>query len=280
MGLASFFVRRWIAGESVDDAIGAAVRYNSRGMSAIINYLGEHDCDERVIRKNVSVYLRLLDRIHRKKIRASISVKPSQMHIERKLEHCIVHFRKILDRAKKYGTFVWIDMEGSEHTSRTIESYLSLHRSYKNVGMVVQANMVRSQSDLKYLLEKGAVVRLVKGAYRDGKKTVYGKSDVRKIYKTMMRMMFEKSRRFAIATHDRTLVGEALRLSRGYRGHLEFQFLMGIKDDIKYGLADEGYNVSDYVPFGTNWRGYVTRRIRENPLALLQIFGPFIPRKK
>lgn len=262
--------KRWIAGYTVDDAVKSAKDANSRKILAIINRLGEHTPDRKMIDAYTEEYLKLIDIIHADKIQGTISVKPSQLGLALEAPLFNGLLLKILRRAEDNGLFLWIDMENSPYTTATIDAYRDLLDSHKSVGMCLQSNMKRTESDLKDLLPRGAKIRLVKGAYPENSEVAYKRrSDVDSNYRRLMEILFDQAEFFAIGTHDGKLVEAAKELSRDHKAHFEFQLLKGIRDDLKPSLVDEGFGVSEYIPYGPEWYNYSKRRLRERKRNIL-----------
>src|SRR5690348_14650929 len=157
--------KRWIAGYTLQDAISAARNANERKMQALLNRLGEHTPDRTLIQQYVEEYLKLLDAIKSEKLEATISIKPSQIGLTADITLYRDNLLKILARGEEEGRFVWIDMENSPYTESTVQVYRELLVTHKNLGLCLQANMKRSESDLRDLLPRGGKIRLVKGAY-------------------------------------------------------------------------------------------------------------------
>lgn len=267
-GLAERFfwpiAKRWIAGREIDDAIRVAQEANQEQIEAIINRLGEHTPDPNLIQSYTEEYLKLLERLETEKIKGCISVKPSQLGLAADLGLYRKNLSRILEEANGMGRFVWVDMENSPYTEPTLQVYRDLLGSYKEVGCCVQANLKRTETDLKDLLARDGKVRLTKGAYSENGEIAYKKkSTVNDNYGALMVTMFEQGDGFAIATHDEKLIVKAEALSKEHKANFEFQMLKGIRDDLKQRLAGEGYRVSDYIPYGPEWFNYSKRRLRE-----------------
>ena len=270
-------VRRWIAGEDIDDVLSEIRKENKKGISSIANFLGEDLTREKSVQQNISEYLKLMEKIKSENLDCSLSVKPSQLHMNRGLEHCREHFEEILKVAKENKIFVWVDMEDSRYTEDTIESYLRLHRKYGNIGIVVQADLKRSEKDLHEILNEGGVVRLVKGAYKEnGKIAFQTREEINENFVKLMSVLFESRNYFAVATHDMNLIGVAIILSEKYHRDFEFQFLMGIQEKNKMRLLKNGYNVSNYVPYGKSWKEFISRRVKEKPSNILLILRDLV----
>ena len=266
--------KRWIAGYTLEEAIKAAHESNSKKLKVLLNRLGEHTPDEKLIQGYTEEYLRLLDRIQEDHIDGTISVKPSQLGLAANSSLYESNLRRILEKAGSYNKFVWIDMENSPYTDETIKTYKEILPSYRDLGLCLQANMRRTEADLKDLIPQGGIVRLVKGAYPETAEIVYKKrNDVDSNYARLMTMLFEGGGRFALGTHDSKLIEKARTIAKEQRSDFEFQLLKGIRDDIKPSLVQEGYPVSEYVPYGPEWYNYSKRRMRErrrNILLLLR----------
>ena len=262
--------KRWIAGYSLEDAIKVAHDANNRKLRAILNRLGEHTPDEKLIQSYNEEYIKLLDRIRAEKIEGTISVKPSQIGLAANPTLYNSNLLRILERAEAYDSFVWIDMENSPYTEATIRTYLEILPSHPRLGVCLQANMKRTESDLKDLISRGGRVRLVKGAYPENTEVAYKKrSDVEANYLKLMAMLFEDGDHFGIGTHDGKLIDKARTLAKEYKRDFEFQLLKGIRDDIKPSLVQEGYRVSEYIPYGPEWYNYSKRRMRERKRNIL-----------
>ena len=189
--------KRWIAGYSLDDAIKVAHDANNRKLRAILNRLGEHTPDENLIQGYTEEYLKLLDGIRTEKIEGSISVKPSQIGLAADSRLYNSNLLRILEKAEADDAFVWIDMENSPYTEATVKEYLEIHPSHPRLGVCLQANMKRTETDLNDLLAQGGIVRLVKGAYPENAEVAYKKrGDVEANYLKMMRMLFEEGEHF------------------------------------------------------------------------------------
>ena len=269
--------KQWIAGDTMDDALKSARNANKNGMSAILNKLGEHMSSKTQVSQTVSDYLTLVSNLRKSKITGGLSIKPTQVGLSISAKECLENLDKIIEKALQSQSFVWIDMESSEHTDDTFKIYLSLFEKYERLGVVIQANLKRTQNDLEMLLKKGAKIRLVKGAYHESSKNAFKtRHEVDENYKKLMRTLFEKGNEFAIATHDSKLIDMATELSKKYERKFEFQFLKGIRDELKPILVKGGFVVSEYIPYGTNWLPYSIRRLRERKRNILLLGSSFL----
>jgi len=205
---------------------------------------------------------------------SDISIKLTQLGLAISRDLCEENVKAILERAKETDNFVYIDMEEARYTQDTIDIYLSLRRSYKNVGVALQAMLMRSHDDLERIVEAGGTVRLVKGAYKEPKEIAYPKKkDVDNVYiRLMIRMLGEDALKngayLAVGTHDeRILTLAKMHAARNgiSKNRFEFQMLYGIRSDLQRNLADDGYRIRVYTPFGTQWYPYFMRRMAERP---------------
>lgn len=269
--------KQWIAGDTMKEALASAKTANKNGMDAIINRLGEHMTSKGQIDDTISEYLELVSNIHKSKISGGISVKPTQVGMSKSVQDCTDNLVKIIDKAAASQSFVWIDMESSEHTDDTIKIYLNLFEKYERLGMAIQANLKRTEQDLKTLLEHGAKIRLVKGAYRENKKVSYKtRHEVDENYKNLTRILFSDGNEFAIATHDSKMIDLAMNLSKKHERKFEFQMLKGIRDELKPVLIKSGFTISEYIPYGTNWLPYSIRRLKERKRNILLLGSSFL----
>jgi len=269
--------KQWIAGDTMAQAIASARLANKKGMDAILNRLGEHITTKNQVENTVKEYLLLVSNLRKYKVEGGISIKPTQLGLSRNKKECLKNYEIIIGRAALSQSFVWIDMESSEHTDDTIGIYFDLFDKYERLGLAIQANLRRSRGDLMRLIEKGAKIRLVKGAYREKKEVAFqSKTDVDENYRNLMEMLFVKGNEFGIATHDSVLIEKAIKLSKAYEKKFEFQMLKGIRDELKPDLLKKGFSVSEYIPYGTNWLPYSIRRLKERKRNILLLGSSFI----
>lgn len=259
---------RWVAGSNLSDSINVAKRLNKAHLSVIINYLGEEITDINEVTKTVGTYRNLIEAITKNGIEGSISVKPSQLGSRISPRTLAENYTEIVDAARKAGVFVWLDMEQPETVGRTVRLYID-SLPLGNIGICIQAYLRRSQRDVSAVARAGGAVRLVKGAYNVGTNGYSKRTDVARNYRSLMHGLFLKADRFMIATHDRSLINEAITLSRTYKKDVQYGMLNGIENRYAAELAKSGKKVSLYLPFGTKWTEYSYRRLREGSHALL-----------
>ncbi len=266
----SFFARRFVAGETTAAAVDAARRVNAKGMAAILDYLGEDVTSESQAEAAAEEYMSLLRLIHEHQVRASVSIKVSQMGILISREVCLGNIRRVAQEAERLGLFVWFDMEGSALTQKTIEIFDAIRQQFKSVGLCLQAYLVRTGGDLDQLMRKPLNVRLCKGAYKEPPAIAYtSKAAVDGNFRMLVQKVFEQVNRGvypAFATHDPGLIDQIIALSREKKAtkeQFEFQMLYGIQNRHLASLANERYRASVYIPYGTHWLPYFIRRLRE-----------------
>lgn len=277
MGLLLRFARQWIAGEAMADAIARTRRSNARGIGTILNILGEHYEDPAQVAAAVEEYIALLRQIKADGLDASISIKLTQCGLRLSKERCLEHVLRILDQARALGVFLWIDMESSAWTDATLEIYERCLQEWDRVGVCLQAYLRRTEADLGRLLPLGAKVRLVKGAYREPSSVALkGREEIRANYIRLMERLFREAEYFAVATHDLALVERARALAGGVDGRFEFEMLMGVRDPLKVALAEEGFRIVEYVPYGPHWLPYFSRRLREKPSNVITMVKSLI----
>ena len=266
-GLLAFLAKRYIAGEERKDAIRVVRHLNSQGILATIDNLGEHVKEPSHAEDAVREYLSLLDDIRDGGVNSSVSLKLTHFGLDISDEIAEGNLRGIIKKASELNNFVTFDMEGSRYTQRTIDTFLRLHEKYTNIGIAIQSYLYRSPMDVRLLIEKGASVRLVKGAYKEPTQIAFPKKrDVDKNFEELMKSLLLKGNYLAIATHDERLINEAIRFAdeNGIpKERFEFQMLLGIKRKLQKRLADSGYKVRVYIPYGADWLPYTLRRLRE-----------------
>ena len=269
--------KQWIAGNTVDDALITAKKAYQSGRNVIINKLGEDHTSKKQIAITIKEYQKILNSYKKWKIRGAISVKPTQIGLSISQKECYRNFEKIIQDASRAHVFVWLDMESAEHTDETIEIYHTFFSRYERLGIALQANLKRTENDLNDLLRMGAKIRLVKGAYRENARIAFkSRKEVDCNYLKLMRILFQKSNEFAIASHDEKIIHKAQTLSKKHPRKFEFQFLKGIREEIKPDLIKKKFVVSDYIPYGTNWLAYSVRRIKERKRNILLLGSSLI----
>jgi proline dehydrogenase len=258
--------KRWVSGESVEEAMNFGKADVNRGLGVVFNYLGEDVTEQSVAERHALEYLRLQRLISESGLRACVSVKLTQLGLASDEALAAERVGRIASSAASLNQFLWIDMESSSSTDATLKIYSKILEENKNVGVALQAYLRRSEEDLYELLHINGRIRLVKGAYRESPDLVYtSRKEVTENFSKLMDVLFGRTDGFAIATHDSRLIHEATELADSHKVKFEFQMLKGIRDDLKPVLVKRGYRVVDYVPYGEDWYHYSIRRVREHP---------------
>ena len=267
------FARRFIAGETVEEAIEASRQVQSDGLHLTLDYLGESVRTSEEADAATRAYVRLLEVIVIAGIERNISLKLTQLGASIDRATCVDNLRRILDPAARHGFFVRIDMENSSWTQMTLDIFETLwQQEYRNVGVALQAALYRTERDVQRMNELGARVRLVKGAYKEPESVAYPrKADVDAAFLRLTRLLLDAGNYPAIATHDPTMIDGTLAYvaERGIgKNRFEFQMLYGIRRDLQVKLSGAGYAVRLYIPFGREWFPYFMRRLGERPANL------------
>ncbi|MGH7522236.1 MAG: proline dehydrogenase family protein [Gemmatimonadales bacterium] len=269
--LARKLASRFVAGETVDEAITTLRDLNGSNLSASLDLLGESVLHAEEAQRACKTYLEVLDRIHAAKANANVSVKLTQMGLDIDEQVCIGNMRAIIGKARQYGSFVRIDMEQSSYTAKTLQLFTDVfYPEFGNtVGVVLQSYLRRTAADVDAMIGLGARVRLCKGAYKEPEDVaVPDKRDVDANYVACMERLVERGNYPGIATHDAKIIDHAKAFAKKKAipaERFEFQMLYGVRRDLQYRLRREGYNMRVYVPFGTHWYPYLMRRLAERP---------------
>ena len=269
--LARKLASRFVAGETLDEAMAPVRELNAGNLSASLDLLGESVLHAEEAQRACHIYLELLERIHSAGANANVSVKLTQMGLDIDEQMCVNNMRAIIGKAKQYESFVRIDMEQSSYTARTLQMFTDvLYPAFGNaVGVVLQSYLRRTAADVEAMITLGARVRLCKGAYQEPDDVAFPKkSDVDANYIACMERLLERGNYPGIATHDVKIIdhAKAFTKTRGISpARFEFQMLYGVRRDLQYKLRREGYNMRVYVPFGTHWYPYLMRRLAERP---------------
>jgi len=260
---------RFIAGENIDDAIATIMDLNRAGMTATFDHLGESTTSRAEAESDVREYLRVLDRIEATGVNSNVSVKLTQLGLDIDEDYCLQNTRRIVEAAKRQDNFVRIDMEDSSKTDATLGVFKRLYGEYGNVGIVLQAYLYRTEKDVDDVLAMGARVRLCKGAYKEPEEVAFpDKRDVDAKFVRLMKKLLKSGVYHGIATHDEEMIAATREFasSEGVsRDAFEFQMLYGIRRDLQFKLARDGYRMRIYVPYGESWYPYFMRRLAERP---------------
>lgn len=283
-GFARRAARRFVAGETIEEAIAAIRELNTLGIVATLDHLGENVETAEDATRSTEDYLKALDALAATGVQSHVSIKLTALGFDLGDELCRANVVRILEKAKPIGTLVTIDMESTAYTERTLQMFRELRRAYSNVGIVIQSYLYRSEADIVALCKEGAHVRLCKGAYKEPPVHAFPKkADVDAAYVRLMKMLLSPEARAnktfgAIATHDARMIEATCQYAQDNlvpRDEFEFQMLHGIRRDLQKQLAADGYGVRVYVPYGTEWYPYYMRRLAERPANIWFIMSNF-----
>lgn len=263
---------RFVAGETLKEAIEQVRLLNQDGLVATLDHLGEFVDNERDALASTQACMDVLDGVHESGVKCNLSLKMTSLGLDLSKELCLKHMRMILDKAREYDSFVRIDMEDYAHIEVTFEIFDELKQEYgKHLGTVIQAYLYRTVDDMKRLEETydHCNLRLVKGAYMESPKVAFpNKADVDKNYIKIIEMHMLAGKFTAVATHDDMVINHVKAFVKKHNiphDQFEFQMLYGVRPETQRDLVKEGYAMRVYVPYGNDWYGYFSRRIAERP---------------
>jgi proline dehydrogenase len=281
LGFARNASRRFVAGETCEDAMSVIAAQAKQSILSTIDHLGESVETEAQARQAAQDYLDALDRIASSGVTSHVSLKLTQFGLDVSGDLCRELVLSVIERAAQIGAFVRIDMEGSLHTERTLAVYRDMRKKYSNCGIVLQAYLYRTVDDVKQLADEGiANIRLCKGAYKEPASIAFPqKTDVDdNMVKLMKFLTTTPGAYLAMATHDEKLVDATkqwVEQNHISNNSFEFQMLYGIRRDLHQRLAAEGYRMRVYVPYGNEWYPYFMRRLAERPANVWFILSNF-----
>ncbi|WP_243387874.1 proline dehydrogenase family protein [Bacillus kexueae] len=266
-----------VAGETIETAIEAVKKLNEKGLVATLDHLGEFVNNRDEASEATDYCVRTLEAIAKSGVKSGLSVKMTQLGLDIDKQFCLDNMRKILDTAKKYDIFVRIDMEDYARCQVTLDILQELRQTYDNVGTVIQAYLFRAMDDVKDL--KGVPLRLVKGAYKESPEVAYqDKKDIDENYMSIIKEHLLSGSYTAIASHDHHIIAKVKEFVKEHNipnSQFEFQMLYGFRTEMQQSLAQEGYKVRIYIPFGDDWFGYFMRRLAERPQNVAFAFRGF-----
>ena len=264
-----YFAKRYIAGDKLEDATRVISELNNEGFMCTVNILGENikkiESAENYLRR----YIEILNELTKKKLDSNISIKMTQMGMGLDDKVCLKQMNEIIQLSKKENNFVRIDMEESIYTSKTLEIHSMLAKKHNNVGIVIQAYLRRSESDVSELIKMKAGVRLCKGIYIEPREIAFkDRENIRLNYTLLLKMLLKGGCYVGIATHDERLVYEAYDIINEMglgKEEYEFQMIYGVNKEMGKRILADGHRLRIYVPYGEEWHAYSIRRLKENP---------------
>ncbi len=284
-GLVRYFANRYIAGETLADAVRCVRQINNDGACATLDVLGEDIFTKEEAVESRQKSVDVLHAIAKEKLDSNLSIKLTSLGLKLDKMFCTENVREILKVAVQYNIFVRIDMEDSSVTTHTIDVFRTLYKDFPNTGIVVQSYLFRTADDMKSLMNGGMKnFRLCKGIYKESPTIAFqGREEVQQNYLSVLKQMFESKAYVGIATHDSVLVDGANRIISemgSKRNEYEFQMLLGVRPELRRRLVQDGHKVRLYVPFGESWYAYSMRRFKENPeIAGYVAKAVFMPNK-
>lgn len=261
---------RYIAGDSLADAVRVSKELSTKGASSTIDVLGEFVTSRERSLHEWQTASSVLDAISQNNLDSYLSVKLTSLGLDIDREFGFANVRSLVEKAAELGIFVRMDMENSPYTSLTLDFYRRLRsEGFDNIGVVLQAYMRRSEEDVRSLLALKPSVRLCKGIYIESPEIAFKQPDeIRTNYKKLLRLLLDGGANVRFATHDDELIDDAI----GYvtknnlsKSQYEFQMLLGVREERRKEIIRSGFGMRIYVPFGSDWYGYSTRRLKENP---------------
>lgn len=272
-------VWRFVAGETLDDAIRVARECNRLGIRGTLDLLGENTLSREDALNSAREVIEDLDRLRAEGVDCNMSVKLTQLGLSLDTDFCRANLESIVRHAAECGSFVRVDMEDSGFTQRTLDIVSGVHRVAQNVGTVVQAYLYRTEQDVTRLVTEGTGIRLCKGAYLEPESVAFKrKRDTDANFLKLAQRLLESGQYHAMATHDEAIIGKIKAFARSKaipNGRFEFQMLYGVRRDLQQKLVREGYNVRVYIPYGKRWYPYFMRRLAERPANVLFILRNF-----
>lgn len=265
----AMFSNRYIAGETLDDAVATILRLNQQNIMATLDLLGENITKKEEATHYKEMWFKILDTIENRRLNSNISIKLTQLGLKLDKTFCFENVREIVQYANKYKNFVRIDMEDSTCTDDTLDILYHVRKEFTNVGIVLQAYLKRSETDIRELAKQGINVRICKGIYNESPEIAYkDREAIRRNYLKLLDIMIDHKAYVGIATHDRFLIEKAVERIQSEKipatGY-EFQMLLGVGDEYRAELVRSGHPLRVYVPFGQDWFPYSLRRMKENP---------------
>jgi proline dehydrogenase len=263
------FAKKYVAGDFLSDAVRVVKELNAKNVVATIDVLGEDVNTKEEALSSLEECKEVLETIKKFNLQANLSVKLTQIGLQIDEEFCYQNVKSLVELAGNLNNFIRIDMEDSSVTDITLRVFSRLRKEYDNVGIVVQAYLKRTKSDVENLMKLGSTFRLCKGIYVEPEAIAIKDHDaINKNYLEILDMMLNNKSYMGIATHDDFLVTSAKKMIKDRNlknDEYEFQMLLGVKPDLRDRLVKEGHKVRIYVPFGIHWYKYSTRRLKENP---------------
>lgn len=265
---------KYVAGENMEQALIKTEKLNSEGFVTTLDILGESAYEKEKVESYVAEYKELVQEIAKRKVKSGISIKPTALGFLQSYDYALEKFKEVVEVARPHNIFIRIDMEDSPYTDHTIQLYKELKSSYNRVGIVLQAYLKRTITDIEEIGPAGDV-RICKGIYIEPEEISYkGKKPIRDNFMKCVRKLLEMNFKIGVATHDTPLVDGPIKLLQEMnldKSAFEFQMLYGVRTHLARKLVSEGYKVRLYIPYGKDWYAYSMRRMYENPYIAFHV---------
>lgn len=275
-GIVRKFANKYIAGDTLEDAVTTSKKLNEKGIMGTIDVLGEDVFNKEDAARAKNECLQVLDAISKHRLNSNQSIKLTSLGLKIDLDFCLSNVKEIFAKAKEHNIFVRIDMEDSTATDDTIKVFTEARKTYGNCGIVLQAYLRRTYDDAAKLIESGTNFRLCKGIYIEPEEIAFKeRQEVRDNFLKVLRLMLENNSYVGIATHDDYLVDGAYKLIKELKkpkDSYEFQMLLGVRENLRDKIVQNGNKMRIYIPFGTHWYQYSIRRFKENPQMAGYVF--------
>jgi proline dehydrogenase len=262
-----FYARRWVSGATMAEALQQVVTLNAKNISVTLDLLGENITSLEQAKSCTDEYVDMLDRIQEGKLSSHVSVKLTMLGLDINEDVCFENLKMILSKADKLGNRVALDMEGTPYTERTLRIYEAAAQQFKSPEIVLQAYLHRTEQDIERVLRANGRLRLCKGAYKEKPEHALQKmDDIVENYKKHARRLLKEANRVCLATHDDALIGfcqDVIRTESIPKERYEFQMLYGMRAKTWQKIADQGHNMTVYLPYGEHWQAYYSRRLAE-----------------
>lgn len=270
------FSQKYIAGETLQQAVDLVKELNKKGILATLDVLGEAVKNKEEAIKSKEEAKRVIDKIVSENLNANLSIKPTQMGLSINSDFAYEQISELVEKVEGVNNFIRIDMEDSLYTTLTFDLLKKLRLKYTRVGVVVQAYLKRSLDDIKDLNKLNTNYRLCKGIYVESQDIAYKKREtIRENYLKLLEEIISSGNYVGIATHDEYLINEAYKMIKKNNlsnDNFEFQMLLGVREDLRDKIVQDGYKMRIYIPYGEHWYNYSIRRLKENPTIAGYIF--------
>jgi proline dehydrogenase len=262
-----FYAKRWVSGATMTEALAQVVELNSKKISVTLDLLGENITSLEQAKVCTNEYVEMLEKISNQKLSSHVSVKLTMLGLDINEDVCFENLKSILAKADTLGNRVALDMEGTPYTERTLRIYEAASQQFKSPEIVLQAYLHRTEKDIERVLKANGRLRLCKGAYKEKPEHALQKmTDIVKNYQKLAGRLLREANRVCLASHDDTIINfckQEIRTASVPKDRYEFQMLYGMRSKTWESIANEGHNMTVYLPYGEHWQAYYSRRLAE-----------------